>query len=397
VAELPTLLGEFEKPKFFSYDAEICAHGSSGLKGCTRCLDTCPTGAITSLGNAITVDPYACQGAGSCATACPTGAITYTFPSPADTLHRLRTLLQVYREAGGSTPTLLFHDGQTGKARLTHLAERLPGQVIPFELEELGSAGLEVWLAALAYGASRVLLLGTDQVPMSVAEEVNVQLRYARTLLEGMGYPPQVLELIPNTDNDMQLLDDLTAGPVMPSLKPAGFAARNDKRATLFYAIDFLAAQAPQCAKVIPLPPQAPFGELQIDRNACTLCMACVSVCPAAALYDGGDTPRLEFLEANCVQCGLCEVACPEDAITRHPRFLFDPQQRRRRRTLYEEEAFLCIACGKPFATRSIIDKMTAKLTGHRLFPDETALKRLQMCGECRVRDLFADHQGENL
>lgn len=395
LAELPTLVGEFEKPKFFQYDADICAHGRSGLKGCTRCLDTCPTGAIISLGNAITVDPYACQGAGSCATACPTGAITYTFPAPADTLQRLRTLLQAYREAGGSTPILLLHDGQTGRARLAHSAERLPGQVIPFELEELGSAGLEVWLAALAYGASRVLLLSTDQVPIRVTEEVNAQLSYAHTLLEGMGYAPLALGLVEDTDNDTQLLNNLAAGPSMPPLKPAGFAARNDKRATLYYAIDFLAAQAPQLANVIPLPPQAPFGELQIDRHACTLCMACVSVCPAAALYDGGDTPRLEFLEANCVQCGLCEVACPEDAIIRRPRFLFDPQQRRRRLTLHEEEAFLCIACGKPFATRSIIDKMTAKLAGHRLFPDETALTRLQMCGECRVRDLFDKNGGE--
>jgi ferredoxin len=397
LAELPTLVGEFEKAKFFSYDADICAHGRSGLRGCTRCLDVCPTGAITSLGNAIAVDPYACQGAGTCATACPTGAITYNLPAPADTLQRLRTLLEVYRKAGGSTPAILFHDRQIGKARLTQLAERLPGQVIPFELEELGSAGMEVWLAALAYGASQVLLLDTDQVALSVVTEVNAQLHYAHTLLEGMGYLPLVLRLIGNNDNDTQLLDNLAAGPLMPPFKPAGFAARNDKRATLYYAIDFLAAQAPQLAQVIPLPPQAPFGELQIDRHACTLCMACVSVCPAAALYDGGDIPRLEFLEAHCVQCGLCEVACPEDAVIRRPRFLFDPQQRRRRRTLHEEEAFLCIACGKPFATRSIIDKMTAKLAGHRLFSDASALRRLQMCSECRVRDLFAGNDGEIL
>jgi ferredoxin len=120
--------------------------------------------------------------------------------------------------------------------------------------------------------------------------------------------------------------------------------------------------------------------------------MACVAVCPASALFDGGDAPRLEFLEQKCLQCGLCETACPEDAITLHPRFLLDAESRRRRRTLNEDAVFACITCGKPFATQSLIDTMTTKLTGHPMFQDEAALKRLQMCGDCRVKDMFASH-----
>ena len=54
-----------------------------------------------------------------------------------------------------------------------------------------------------------------------------------------------------------------------------------------------------------------------MDREACTLCMACASVCPAGAINAGGELPRLDFIELNCVQCGLCESACPEDAIRR--------------------------------------------------------------------------------
>ena len=74
--ELPMLIGEFEKPRYFSYNASICAHGRSGIIACTRCLDGCPTDAIISIGDSIQVDPKLCQGAGSCATVCPTGAIS---------------------------------------------------------------------------------------------------------------------------------------------------------------------------------------------------------------------------------------------------------------------------------------------------------------------------------
>lgn len=387
LAELPEMVGEFDKAKFFHYDPDICAHGNSGLQGCRRCLDTCPTGAITSLRDIIAVDPYLCQGAGSCATACPTGAIVYGFPKPGDTLNRLRVLLRSYAEAGGSEPMLLFHDA-AGKCRLA--SEPLPGNMIPIEVEEIGSIGMEIWLAALAYGATWVGILNTPQSPPSVLREIHQQMGFAHALLEVMGYPPTVLRLIDCEQGDIGLRD-MTADPGMPPIKPACFAASNAKRDTLYLAIDFLAAQSLPSASVLALPPQAPFGEVRVDRQACTLCMACVSVCPASALFDGEDRPRLGFIEANCVQCGLCELACPEDAITLHPRFVFDPQQRRRRRLLNEEEAFYCIACGKPFASRRMIEKMAAKLSDHWMFQDGAALKRLQMCGDCRVRDMFSD------
>jgi ferredoxin len=393
--ELPSMVGEFEKAKFFHYNPDICAHGSSGLQGCRRCLDACPSGAITSLLDKIAVDPYLCQGGGSCATACPSGAIIYNFPKPADTLNRLHVLLRTYHKAGGGNPVLLFHDAEAGKRCLKRFTDQLPGNVIPIEVEEVGSIGMEMWLAALAYGATRVLLLETPEIPPSTRREIQEQLGFAHALLEAMGYPRGVLRSC-RTAEDSAFLTELTAGPAMPSIRPADFASGNAKRENLFFAVDFLATQSSPLAQLVTLPKQAPFGEIGVDQKACTLCMACVSVCPASALFDGGDVPRLDFLEANCVQCGLCELACPEDAITLHPRFLFDPQQRRRRRLLHEEEAFCCSRCGKPFATPSLIARMKAKLSGHRMFQDEAALKRLLLCGDCRVRDMF-DNAGQSL
>jgi ferredoxin len=388
--ELPDMIGEFEKATFFRYDAAICAHGRRGLKGCTRCLETCPTGAISSLRDMIAVDPYLCQGGGSCATACPSGAIIYTFPTPADTLEHLRTLLYTYRDAGGEGPILLFHSAQTD---FLPSPGQLPGQLIPVHVEEVGSVGIEIWLASLAYGASRVLIGDAPQVPESVRHEIRTQLTTAQILLAGMGYPATALDFLPISKNPAAAVQDyLHASEPMPAIQPAGFATSNAKRDTLHYALDALAAQGSSHQLCISLPSHAPLGEIQVDREACTLCMACVAVCPASALFDGGDAPRLEFLEQKCLQCGLCETACPEDAITLHPRFLLDAESRRRRRTLNEDAVFACITCGKPFATQSLIDTMTTKLTGHPMFQDEAALKRLQMCGDCRVKDMFASH-----
>ena len=71
--EVLQMRGQFEKPKYFNYNPEICAHGRSGKRGCTRCIDVCPAEAIVSIGETVAVNPYLCQGGGGCATVCPAG------------------------------------------------------------------------------------------------------------------------------------------------------------------------------------------------------------------------------------------------------------------------------------------------------------------------------------
>jgi len=68
VVELAELQGDFEKPKYFEYDSSICAHSRSSITACTNCIDVCGTGAITSDGDGVKIEPYLCQGCGSCAT-----------------------------------------------------------------------------------------------------------------------------------------------------------------------------------------------------------------------------------------------------------------------------------------------------------------------------------------
>ena len=97
------LVGTFDKPRYIAFSEDLCAHSRSRIVGCRRCLDLCPTGAIEPAGDHVAIDANICAGCGQCAAACPTGAAAYALP-PADALMRkLRTLLSVYREAGGRT------------------------------------------------------------------------------------------------------------------------------------------------------------------------------------------------------------------------------------------------------------------------------------------------------
>src|SRR5438132_1970148 len=108
------LVGDFDKPRFVDFHEDLCAHSRSRITGCTRCLDLCPTGAISPAGDNVAIDPHVCAGCGSCAAVCPTGAAAYALP-PVDVLMRkLRILMHSYHVAGGTKGVILFHDGDHG-------------------------------------------------------------------------------------------------------------------------------------------------------------------------------------------------------------------------------------------------------------------------------------------
>src|SRR5204862_8250706 len=117
-----------------TFAADICAHSRSQIVGCRRCLDLCPTSAIAPAGDHVTIDERICAGCGQCAAACPTGAASYALPSADALMRKLRTLLTVYRDAGGVAPILLIHDEDHGSALIDALARHgdgLPANVLP--------------------------------------------------------------------------------------------------------------------------------------------------------------------------------------------------------------------------------------------------------------------------
>jgi hypothetical protein len=64
---------------------------------------------------------------------------------------------------------------------------------------------------------------------------------------------------------------------------------------------------------------------------------------------------------------------------------------------LNEAEPFNCVRCGKPFGTRQMVDNMLGKLTGHSMFAGGGALRRLQMCADCRVVDMMENKEETNI
>ena len=382
------LVGSFDKPRYINFTAEICVHSRSKLAGCHRCLDLCPTGAITSDGDHVKINAEVCAGCGQCAATCPTGAATYALP-PADTLlHKLRAMLLTYREAGGANAIVLFHDSEHGSALIDALARHgdgLPANVLPFTVNEVTQVGLEALVASFAYGAAGIRFLLRAK-PLHDLAGLSQTIAMADTIASGLGFSGQRFSTIETDDPDV-LGEALRAVEPATAVEcPATFKTIGKRRDLLRFALHELHRVAPTPTDVIALPQGAPLGAVTVNTAGCTLCLSCVSACPTGALRDDPERPMLKFIEDACVQCGLCQSTCPEKVITLKPQIDFRAA-RAPARIIKEEEPALCVRCGKPFGVKSTIEKVAAKLEGrHWMYPaGDKRLDVVRMCADCRV------------
>ncbi|EEX92375.1 iron-sulfur cluster-binding protein [Vibrio orientalis CIP 102891 = ATCC 33934] len=386
--EIPTLMGTFDKPKFFRLDTDLCAHSSRGVKGCERCVDACPAGALSSegsdkTGHRIEINPYLCQGVGTCATACPTEAIHYALPNPQDTQKFIERTLANYEAEGGVNPIVLVCSSRHESYNVMAL-KALPDNVIPLVVEELPSVGIDSWFAALANGATQVLFAASRFMPQTIQRVLNSEVAVAQELLLQLGIAKETIDIL--------YLESLREGA--PTLCTESFDLalgdlEGNKRQRLFTSLDALAQSRIPVENIVELPTNAPYGTISCESKDCTLCMSCVAVCPTRALHTDGSSPSLQFIEQDCIQCGLCTKACPEQVLSMTSRMNWDKTSRQQAQVIHQEKAAECVRCHKPFAPQSMIDMLQDKLRGHSHFADESALNRIAMCEDCRVVDMF--------
>jgi ferredoxin len=208
----------------------------------------------------------------------------------------------------------------------------------------------------------------------------------ADAIVSGLGFSGRRVATVETDDPDV-LGEALRSIEPAPSVEhPATFRTVGKRRDLLRLALHELHNVAPAPTDVIALPAGAPLGGVQVNIDGCTLCLACVSVCPTGALRDDPERPVLKFVEDACVQCGLCQTTCPEKVITLQPQIDFRAA-RAPGRIIKEEEPALCIRCSKPFGVKSTIEKIAAKLEGrHWMYPlGEKQVEVVRMCADCRV------------
>ncbi len=386
--DLTGMIGQLSKPRYVAHERSSCVHAAGGKTNCTRCLDICPTGAVTSVDGEIAVDAAICAGCGSCASLCPTGAMTYIAPPTTHTRRRLAVLIGGYLAAGGRRPILLLHSTEKGEqaiSALARLGSGLPANVLPMALRRPTSVGLDLMVLALSLGALKVIIQ-CDPEHVGEAEALERQAAFANDVIERLQGGDERLTVLCSADPE-EIFAAVADNAELPELSGASIPDVAATEASLVRdCFERLAAAASPAVEVVSLSPGAAFGRV-IVNDACTLCLACTRSCPTAALAGDARTSTFGFIEESCVQCGLCASVCPERAITLEPRIYFG-KQAAVPTVLRRDEPAICASCGVRYGSRRTVDGVVARLgvsgwTGQ----NGDLIERLRLCETCRMKN----------
>ena len=391
-AEAAEMIGEFEKPIYVEYDADLCAHSRNSLAGCSRCLDVCPAGAITTAGDTVAIDPAICGGCGYCGAVCPSGAAQTVVPAADMFGQQMATLLDHYLDAGGKTPRLLLADDSHGAQMIEMMARfgpGLPADMLPLTMHSVGRVGHDLLVTAVAQGYEQVVIIA-NPAKADETTQIGAQVTLARALMSGVGGDDEARFVVIDEADPDKVAALVRGDRPKASPKPAPFSPIGSPRGITRLAMRGLAGAQKVGDAAIPLPDGAPYGRVEINTDSCTICLSCVSACPAGALQDNPDAPQLLFREDACLQCGICVATCPEKVIDLVPQFnLADSAMNAE--LVIEDTPFHCTGCNKPFGSTRSIERVIAKLEGHSMFTGGKQLDMLKMCEDCRVGAMFEE------
>ena len=387
------MIGEFEKPIYVNFNDSLCAHSRNEKSGCSKCLDVCPASAIQTSGDVVSVDPGICGGCGFCGSVCPSGAIQTDYPSLEIMLGDLSNLHDDFIEAGGKNPALLLFDNNFGNEMINLLSRYgsgLPANLIPYSMHSVGRAGHDLMVSAIAIGFKKIFIL-VDPKNIEEFDFLPKQIELANALLSGIA-KNENNSIIMIEENDPEKIEEIIYEKNgYTKIKSSSFIAVGAPRGILRTGIQGLSKSNKNKQEIIPLPDNSPYGIVNVNTESCTICLSCVSACPAGALQDNPESPQLLFREDACLQCGICVATCPEKAISLTSQFNLSDDAMSAK-VIIEDQPFDCTVCGKTFGSKKSIERIIEKLTAHTMFEKEGRTEMLKMCEDCRVGAMFKEN-----
>lgn len=377
-------LGTLEKERYLTVDLKRCASGRSELLGCEYCLP-CPYGAIERKGVKLAFSDAGCLGCGLCASLCPISVPQlHTYPNRA-----LYEQLEQLLAADRGTKVVLLTDLDNAEQLATVGRRGIPyPPVLPLFVPCSDVIAETHLLTAFERGADGVILWGG---PASHLERLEPAISFTRKALAAFGLGDRVLVLddpaLEPVEFGKRLTDFVNRLKPTPLRKkkpePIDFAA--PKRAILQQVLCTLSQKTGVRPALRESNAAYPLAEVAIDAATCTLCNACVTLCPTKALRKSENA--VHFRYADCIACGLCERACPEEAISLQRILDFAQLMEGGEKKLVEVERITCAGCGAPFMPRAAFERIKTALEqagDEGEFNLEERLEMLTYCTKCR-------------
>ncbi|HEY5664683.1 MAG TPA: 4Fe-4S binding protein [Ilumatobacter sp.] len=361
-------------------DIQRCLNTRHHGAGCSRCVVTCPTSAVSLSVDGVRVEPEACVGCGACAAVCPTDAVD-------DPAARERRFLECCEQLAGATLTISCAQNPAPRPAQ-------PATAVVRHARCLASLDVEQFIAATGGGTRRV------HVDLSWCRHCPLG-RAADTIVSTVDAAASLIALRSGDRRPVITPDNLPAG-VIPADDPAAEAVIDSWRPALSRRGLFSFLRAPAAPVAVPAPirrtrgltaqrlpyhvpasrrrllerldaidagPSAagtmlavpaelvPFADVQVDEARCSGCGLCARYCPTGALAFTTGSASADTMgsfvvsvhAATCLSCDICAHACPEDALSFGP--TIDPTHLDgSRRVLASGDLVACATCRLPTA-----------------------------------------------
>jgi len=422
-AAVESQLGGVSKPQHLDIEMDICASGSSGVEGCTRCTDACPHEAVTRPSvDTVEFDETACMDCGACTSSCPTGAVQLREPTNERLAREVESVLDV--DKGGrlsnvfgdgpaiESPVLAFVCSEQAEDALTAYG-RQAGRgeeagydpILPVRVNCTDTVGESQVLHALAAGADGVAIVGCGDACLHSGPDPKQELvERINVATSDLDLGSRTAFFAPEGDAPRSFAAELDAfvSSLEPTPIPTGEheatgTGRPDSARGAFTTHDWaleslrviIDATDPEREVIRGLDT---FGRMSVS-DACNLTPTCTTLCPTDAIRRSDDG-ELQFNHADCVNCELCETGCPEGAITMEPGLdrsrLPENRDGEEWEPVFEGEMLECVRCGTPFTSVGSMEKVRDEVgdlvegvagdTEHSIF---------EYCDNCRANVVF--------
>ncbi|EAK0298652.1 4Fe-4S dicluster domain-containing protein [Campylobacter upsaliensis] len=350
---------------FITYNSSVCQYHKRRSEHCAKCAEICPTTAILKDDEEriLQFSQIDCLGCGGCVSVCPSGSLDYA-PMNRDSFFKMLDFVR------GSKICII-----PKKMPLEHLNLNLSEGVLPFMIEG------EKWLSNLHFlsllqSSGANLVFYTDFVSRGSAEAIEL----LNAVFERKFGKKAVL--VAKDEKELE-----SALKELEFIEGLNFSFHNNTPTNREnFAVRLRHLINDENLGVVESGEWLRYGDLRLNVDTCTLCLACVGACNVGALIADSKENALKFNPSLCTTCGYCEASCAEkDTLKlersgmRLEKSYFDF------RTLAKDKLFACVECGKEFATQKAVEKI-ASLMRDKFANDEAKLKSLYCCADCKAK-----------
>ncbi|MDI6903336.1 MAG: 4Fe-4S binding protein [Methanocellales archaeon] len=389
VLDVVSNLGEIKKRRALDLNLENCACGKSEIIGCELCEVACPHGAITRDGDRIVFDEVACQACGVCSAICPISLPQLRECSDGVMYSQMEILLGKTKK--DLYPKVLLFACSECEATLDSAGrKRLQyPPVLPLFVPCVGAVSEAHILRAFDLGADGALLLRCEDCPHEIEDDRSA-VEFSNMALGAFGLGERVKQIQGDADEPeifvnsvMDFVQALSPSPLKKK-KPIQLD-KTAKRSVILDLVHAFSIKTGVSPSLVEEDTRFPFADIAISEK-CTICNTCMSMCPTNAIIRREN--KIDFIYGYCISCGLCEKACPEEALKLEKVLDFAKLVDLKESTLAESELVKCEECGKAFITQAALEWTSNVIRGSKgtdEFSMEEQLELLKYCEDCRA------------